>query len=732
MSELILLFIILVAGGLTYLAASYAWLNYIKPNLDSAFTNLGWSLPPEAQTIFNNTESVFLAWIYVVFFGALIIVLIRSYAASRRQYLLLLLLLSALLPVLPVSASTSYYREITITNNASVDLTDYQILLVFNTSNFDFGKIGGSNNFYFCLQDGTVLKHWVEEYVEGSSLKVWVRVPFIPAGGSTKIYMVYGGSVTGSSDTSTFDFYDGGMGWEYYETAPSYSGFQRNTLGRFTYYYYEISWPSGVETVSGSYAEIRKTVNLPNGKYRVIGWCWDSITGSNPYWRKKMLLEGSEAWMSYASGDQGWEKMQGIVEVADGELYIQLRLYISGTLADSPISVKFDDVYVAKYVDPEPTYSIGSENVRYEAQAVLDLSFVEEETLTPSSRNVYLDVWGVSGSKIYSGLYSGPISLSEQPSKIVLNGTRTVLASQLSKSVDPFGTALYTGSICVPADFSSLGQYVLYLTDYTGKFVPGGVLTVSRNGYIVEAKSIEASGAVAVWLLYGFGYDLTVSADGEERGMGQVVADEIQDKYITIGLAVEAVTPLAEKVNWSCIWDEAANSVTVTVSGEGPLDSVTFTFYRVGNGSLVLEHEYSAAGKSYVSYTYYPPDKGLRYVDIQVVNGSQTVTRRAMFGRSGGLERPSDAPDPLAGFLAVFGGRLPDDFQAIGAANILAYIAALGVLLTFSTFASMSLGLIGAGGVLFFLKTWLGGVTIADAIAAALMVMGGLYAVRKT
>ena len=85
-----------------------------------------------------------------------------------------------------------YRREITITN-VNGTLTDYQILVKLNTTNFNFSHAqeNGSDIRFIASDDETPLSHWIEVWNStNQSAKIWVNVSEITEG--TKIFMYYG------------------------------------------------------------------------------------------------------------------------------------------------------------------------------------------------------------------------------------------------------------------------------------------------------------------------------------------------------------------------------------------------------------------------------------------------------------------------------------------------------------------------------------------------------------
>jgi len=96
-----------------------------------------------------------------------------------------------------------YRREITITN-VNGTLTDYQILVELNSSNFNFShtRENGSDIRFVASDDETLLSHWIEVWDSANqSAKIWVNVSEITEG--TKIFMYYGNeNATDASDAN--------------------------------------------------------------------------------------------------------------------------------------------------------------------------------------------------------------------------------------------------------------------------------------------------------------------------------------------------------------------------------------------------------------------------------------------------------------------------------------------------------------------------------------------------
>ncbi len=109
----------------------------------------------------------------------------------------------------------AYRREITVVENSGNDLYNYQIQLILNSSNFNFSRANpdGSDIRFTYLQGDTeaIANYWIEYWNATQKLGiVWVKLS-IPANGNVTVYMYYGNptATTTSNPVNVFDFYDG-------------------------------------------------------------------------------------------------------------------------------------------------------------------------------------------------------------------------------------------------------------------------------------------------------------------------------------------------------------------------------------------------------------------------------------------------------------------------------------------------------------------------------------------
>jgi len=110
------------------------------------------------------------------------------------------------------SMTFKYRRKITITEQSGSDLTDYQVLIELNSTNFDFTHTQtNGEDIRFTDANGNLLSYWIEEWdAVNESAKVWVKVPSIPANSEVEIFMYYGNPtlMSESNGDAVFDFFD--------------------------------------------------------------------------------------------------------------------------------------------------------------------------------------------------------------------------------------------------------------------------------------------------------------------------------------------------------------------------------------------------------------------------------------------------------------------------------------------------------------------------------------------
>jgi hypothetical protein len=112
-------------------------------------------------------------------------------------------------------SSWSYRRPVTVTNtNPTEPLTNYQVYVALNATNFSFGKARPQGqDIRFTDSDGTTLvHHWIESYdPAGQRAVVFVTVPTLAPGAVKTIYLYYGnaGAASTSNGNTAYAMFDG-------------------------------------------------------------------------------------------------------------------------------------------------------------------------------------------------------------------------------------------------------------------------------------------------------------------------------------------------------------------------------------------------------------------------------------------------------------------------------------------------------------------------------------------
>ena len=112
------------------------------------------------------------------------------------SFIILVMLLSMNLQAIGVHAagySPKYQATVKITNHLDVPLYNYTVRIVLNSSiiNYNMFRPDGGD-IRFKDRHGKLLGYWIERWnVSGDSI-IWVKIPEIPASGTSEILMLYG------------------------------------------------------------------------------------------------------------------------------------------------------------------------------------------------------------------------------------------------------------------------------------------------------------------------------------------------------------------------------------------------------------------------------------------------------------------------------------------------------------------------------------------------------------
>jgi len=292
-----------------------------------------------------------------------------------------------------------YSVPITIANNLTSALTNYQIGLYLNLSaQVSAGKIRSNlGDLRFNDSSGNALSYWIEDPTT-SAAKIWVKVPSIPASPSTAtIYMYYGNpsATTTSSGTSTFLVFldkDNYSGWSYTSAISlSVSGsdlkISHAASSSNQWFYLSGTYPyadgfvitakikhgvgvnhnlaSHVTAASGTGYSIGPS-GVTTAEYLVkytptfttLSTYSKTSADTTNYWYLSLLAKNGglkgKLWVA-GSTEPSWETSSTDATYTSGA--IGFLLYNSGS--NDYVLLSF--LYARNYVDPEPTYSVGSE-----------------------------------------------------------------------------------------------------------------------------------------------------------------------------------------------------------------------------------------------------------------------------------------------------------------------------------------------------------------------------------
>ncbi|NOY11367.1 MAG: DUF2341 domain-containing protein [Archaeoglobi archaeon] len=296
-------------------------------------------------------------------------------------------------------AGWSYRVPITIQENSGTGLTDYQALITLDSSfNWSATSSDGSD-VRFTDEFGNALSYWIEEWNYGTSAKIWVKVPSIPASGTTTIYLYYGNLAANSESNGTstfvfFDDFDDGDVSDWYSKNAWITGLAFS--GRNVLYLY----PTG--STSFQHFAVPLNCNIGLQDYIVGAYIYDrNPAGSvllhyvddGNWWGMELYTGGNrDIFRPYIGGvDKGWVYTHWPCSISARTWYKieveahpdSFRLYVDGTLTWSQSvasayqltgysKVGFvehlgygplyaDYIYVRKYASSEPTVIIGPE-----------------------------------------------------------------------------------------------------------------------------------------------------------------------------------------------------------------------------------------------------------------------------------------------------------------------------------------------------------------------------------
>ena len=303
-----------------------------------------------------------------------------------------------------------YKYVVTIQNQTDKDLTDYQVKIVLDSSNFDFSqaKEDGSDVRFYDGQ-GNKLPYWIESWdSSGQTAVVWIKVPSIPANGSTRIAM-YVGNPSATSESNAYDVFD------WYDDAST------NRLSEYTVYGSggDLKYSSGYYWLDGSSTTAYRYLcpPLPQREGYAVYVVWSPKYTSTNYHARgggALYYEGDNKYrvtlykqnlssdylyreiyqnssrLYYQSGpapaDGTWIKMEARMSPPHFELWNDYSkttdVYEGGSLSGLAVPCAYletrytaesaiSEIRIRKYVYPEPTVTV--------SPALVGLSRVQQD-----------------------------------------------------------------------------------------------------------------------------------------------------------------------------------------------------------------------------------------------------------------------------------------------------------------------------------------------------------------
>jgi hypothetical protein len=171
-----------------------------------------------------------------------------------------------------------YRQEITITNSTANSLTDYQVKISIDSSKATFWanvKSDGGDIRFKDLNNNLIF-YWVESFdYTGKTASIWVKVPSIPASGSTKVYLDFGDSSL-SSLSNIDNVMDTGLRYFYYD-GTNFNTYRGNDIDTNIYH----TWSGVVQIKGNSWEDQSDNVSI-----RWEGWVKAKGSGNHTFYCK--------------------------------------------------------------------------------------------------------------------------------------------------------------------------------------------------------------------------------------------------------------------------------------------------------------------------------------------------------------------------------------------------------------------------------------------------------------
>jgi parallel beta-helix repeat protein len=161
------------------------------------------------------------------------------------------------------TSAWQYNCTIYIKENSGNDLIDYQVLVNLTGSHFPAEANENGADIRFVDENGDVLNYWIEEYNNSASnVRIWVKVPEIPANGTAALQMYW-------DNPSVFAMSDGDSVFEFFDD------FENGNLSKWDH---STGWSISTDAYQDNYSvyatgaphDLLKEINMPNGTFEGI------------------------------------------------------------------------------------------------------------------------------------------------------------------------------------------------------------------------------------------------------------------------------------------------------------------------------------------------------------------------------------------------------------------------------------------------------------------------------
>ncbi len=299
----------------------------------------------------------------------------KDFFRAKVFFLSLLVLGGLIITSGSAKASTLYQLPITI-YNATSTLTDYQVKVTFQPSEFNFARASSTGaDIYFTDASSTTINHFIQTFSNSGTSTIWVKVPVLAANATTTIYMNYGDdtvTATQSSSTGTFLFYDGFdngsvADWTTSSQDVDQAGESAGLVAGSDKYvspYYSAKLSAVAScaslTFNGATAIMARSLEIPTGSYKIDFDLYQQIPRfsyfTSAWLTSSLKVNGASVW-SETPGCSGWNctydsgwKEESIV--ATGTISSLSFLNYASDCATTNVWV--DDLMIRNYDSVEP------------------------------------------------------------------------------------------------------------------------------------------------------------------------------------------------------------------------------------------------------------------------------------------------------------------------------------------------------------------------------------------